>query len=199
MYIIQVFGMILMLLYVLQLRDTLDKVQFISGEVASELRRRCQCSVSAAYITAAQLSCDPQISDDVIFRAILSSTTAVSDTEFISILQEWVTSKTAKVAVGGVSLNIDAMCQVLLQSFSDPVCPSSTSIESTTFGPKVDESSSSTLNIVAPIVGAIAGAVVLILIVIIAIQIFNRRHNKGRRYEFRYNNYVVLWNVSVEL
>ncbi len=189
-------------LCVLQISDTLDKVRFISGEVASELRRRCQCPVSAAYITAAQLSCDPQVSNDVIFRATLSSTTAVSNTDFISILQEWVTSKTAKVAVGAVSLNIDAMCQVLLQSFSDPICLSSSSLESTTPGPKVDESSSSTINIVAPIVGAIAGAVVLILIVIIAIQICNRRHNKGRRYEFRYNNVMIILcsiDVSVKL
>ena len=153
------------------------------------MRQRCQCSISAAYITAAQLSLDPQVSDDVIFRAILSSITAVSDADFISILQEWVTSETAKVAVGGVSLNIDAMCQVPLQSFSDPICPSSTFEESTTSGPKVVESSSSTLNIVAQIVGAIAGGVVLILIVIIAIQIFNRCRNKGRRYEFRYYQY----------
>ena len=143
-----------------------------------------------AYITAAQLSCDPQVSEDVIFRAILSSTAAVSNTDFISILQEWVTSKTAKVAVGGVSLSTDAMCQVLLQSFSDPICPSSTS---TTSGPKVDENSSSTLNIIAPIVGAIGGAVVLILVVIIAIQIFNHCHNKGGRYEFRY---MVFWRQT---
>lgn len=138
-----------------------------------------------AYITAAQLSCDLQVSDDIIYRAILSSTTAVSNTDFISIFQEWVSSKTAKVTVGGVSLNIDAVCQVLLQSFSDPICQSSAPKESTTSGPKVDESSSSTQNIIAPIVGAIAGAVVLILVVIVAIQIFNRHHNKGRRYEFR--------------
>ena len=170
--------------YVLQLGDTLDKVQFITEDVASELRQLCQCSLSSAYITAAQLSCDQQVPDDVIFRAILSSTMDVSNTDFISILQEWVMSETAAVAVGGLRLNIDATCKVPLQSFNDRICPSSASKESTTSGPKVDENSSSVLNIIAPIVGTIAGGVVLILVVIIAIQIFNRCH-KAKKYEFR--------------
>ena len=171
--------------YELQLSDTLDKIQIISEQVASRLNQDCQCSLSAAYVTAAQLSCDPQEERDVIFRARISSTSEVSSTDFIIILQEWIRSGRALVAVEHVQLNVDAMCEVLLQSFSDPICSSSiVTSETPTTVPGVDiEKSSSTLSIVVPIVGAIAGGVVLILVVIIAIQIFNHCQ-RSRKYEF---------------
>ena len=85
----------------------------------------CQCSITAAYVTAPQLSCDPNETGDVIFRARLSRTTNVSITSFNDILQEWVTSGTASVVVEALSFDVDATCEVVIQSFDDPICPAS--------------------------------------------------------------------------
>ena len=169
----------------LQLRNTLGKIQTISEQVASKLSRDCQCSISADYVTDGQLSCDPQVTTDVIFRARLSSTSQVSDADLIVILKEWVTSGGAFVVLEYVQSAVEANCDVLLQSFNDPICPASvvTTDMSTTIGSDVAQTGSSLSGILWPIIGAIAGAVVLILVVIIAIQIFNQCR-KSRKYSF---------------
>lgn len=170
----------------IQLSATLEKIQTISEQISSRLNRDCQCSFSAAYVTAAQLSCDPQENTDVIFRARLSSTSEVSSADFIILLQEWVTSGRAAIAVEHIQLDVDPMCDVLLQSFSDSICSSIIVTSEVPTTPVVDtEKSSSTLSIVGPIVGAIVGGVILILVVIFAIQIFNHHCRRLGQYEFR--------------
>ena len=175
-----------MFVYGLQSENTIKKVQTISETVASKLSEDCQCSISAAYISAAQFLCDPKESKDIIFRAQLSSTSAVSNLDLVIILQEWVASGRASVTMNYIQFNFDVACKVLLQSFSDPICPSSvvTSETPTTVKDVVPQGSSA-VNIVWPIVGAIVGGVVLILVVIIAIQIFNQCR-KSRKYTFGY-------------
>lgn len=171
-----------------QRANTLVKIQTISEKIVSTLRGGCQCSITAAYVTVPQLSCDPKELGDVIFRARVSRTTDISIANLVSILQEWVTSGTASVVVEALSFDVDAACKVVIQSVDDPICSASvvTSEISTAATLRVSEGEPSTSiqNIVWPIVGAIAGGVVLILIVIIGIQIFNQCR-RTRKYEFR--------------
>lgn len=152
------------------------------------LRGGCQCSITAAYVTVPQLLCDPNELGDVIFRARISRTTDVSIANLVNLLQEWVTSGTASVVVEALSFDVDAACKVVIQSVDDPICSTSvvtSEISATvTLGVSEGDSSTSTQNIVWPIVGAIAGGVLLILVVIIAIQIFNQCR-RTRKYEFR--------------
>ena len=168
----------------LQFANTFEKVQSISEQVAKKLDQDCQCSISPAYLTAAQLSCDPKEKSDIIFRARLSSTQIVSDADLINILRAWVTSGKGSATLDFIQYSFDSNCEVLIQTFSDPICPASVvpSETSTTDIAKSKESSS-TVNIIWPIVGAIVGGVVLILVVIIAIQIFNQCR-KSRKYRF---------------
>ena len=173
----------------LQLRNSLEKIQTISEQVASRLSQDCQCSISADYVTNAQLSCDPAVSTDIIFRARLSSTSEVSNIDLIIILREWVRSGAAFIVAENAHLVVDANCEVELLSFNDPVCPvsvvtteiSATEV-STTFGDDVvGTSSESSSSLLWPIIGAIAGGILLILVVLIAIQIFNHC-GRSKRY-----------------
>ena len=168
----------------LQLRNSLEKIQTISEQVASRLNQDCHCSISADYVTDVQLSCDEAVSTDVIFRARLSSTSEVSNMDLIIILREWVKSGAAFIVAENARLVVDANCEVLLLSFNDPVCPVSvvTTEISTTFRDDVaGTSSESPSSLLWPIVGAIAGGVLLILVVLIAIQIFNHC-GRSKRY-----------------
>lgn len=79
--------------------------------------------IDAAYITSAQLSCDPQETKHVIFRARLSRTPDVSNTQFVAILQEWVTSGSASVTLEHIRLDLDASCNVIINSLNDQICP----------------------------------------------------------------------------
>ena len=138
----------------------------------------------------AQFFCDSKATTDVIFRARLSSTSQVSDTDLILILREWVVSGTAFVVVNNAQLHVDANCEVLLQSYTDPICPASgarattdtpTTAKDGVGGTADTNSGTSTSSILWPIVGTVAGGVVIILVVLIAIQICNRR-GKAKKY-----------------
>ena len=150
------------------------------------LRGACQCSISAAYVTAPQLTCDPKETRDVIIRARLSRTTDTDIANLITILRDWVSSGRATVVVGHLTYDVDATCQVVVQSFSDPICPASVVTSetptATTQNVMATPDNISIPNIVGPIVGAIAVGVVLILVVVIAIQIFNH-YRKTKTYE----------------
>ena len=51
----------------LQFENTFVKVDSILEQVAKKLNRDYQCSLSPAYLTAAQLSCDPKEKSNNIF------------------------------------------------------------------------------------------------------------------------------------
>ena len=121
-----------------------------------------------------------------MFRARLSSTSEVGGADLIALLGEWVRSGMAFVVVEFAQSEVDANCEYLLQSFSDPLCPASvvTTDISTTIGSDVAQTGSTLNGIIWPIIGAIVGAVVLILVVIIAIQIYNQCR-KSRKYSFQ--------------
>ena len=151
----------------------------------------------------AQFFCDSKVTTDVIFRARLSSTSQVSDTDLILILREWVVSGTAFVVVDNAQLHVDANCEVLLLSYTDPICPASgarvttdtpTTAKDGVGGTAGTNSGTSTSSILWPIVGTVAGGVVIILVVLIAIQICNRR-GKAKRY----NRYTFSRSLGCDL
>ena len=151
----------------------------------------------------AQFFCDSKATTDVIFRARLSSTSQVSDTDLILILREWVVSGTAFVVVENAQLHVDANCEMLLHSYTDPICPASgarvTTDTPTTakdgVGGTDAKSGTSTSSILWPIVGTVAGGVVIILVVLIAIQICNRC-GKAKRYN-RYT-FSRIWGCDLD-
>ena len=153
-----------------------EKIQSISEQVATIINRECHCQITAAYITSAKLSCDPQETTDVIFRARLSSTPKVSDTNMINFLHNWIMSGIASLTIQHVDLDVDSACDILIDSFSDPVCSKAPPITFTTSGPVVSiASASGESNIIGALVGTILVAIVIIVVVILALHIFKHR------------------------
>lgn len=176
------------MLFFFQLSDTRDKIESTSQQVASKLNRDCQCMLSAAYITAAQLSCDPKATTHVIYRARLSSTPDTSSTDLVRLLQEWVTSGRASVTLEFVQLTLEPSCIVRIESLSDPICPAPTTtseVPGTSTVVAVESTSNLTVYIIATL-AVVAFAMILIVVVICAFMIYQRR------FSGRYNTRSVL-------
>lgn len=158
----------------MQLRDTLEKIQSTSQQIASKLKRDCQCVIESAYITAAQFSCD-QETTHVIYRARISSTPDVSNVDLLGLLQEWVTSGSASVTLDHIHLDVDASCTVIIDSLSDPLCPFSATtpelLNPATVA--VEESSDNLILYVTPAV--VLFAMIVIVVFICAFMIYQRR------------------------
>ena len=77
-----------------------------------------------------------------------------------------------------VDLDVDSGCDVLLNSFSDPLCLPASTVALTTLEVN-DDANSAASSIVGPLEGTISVAVIIIVVVIITLQIFkNRRQLK---------------------
>lgn len=148
--------------YPIQLSETPEKLQMMSQHIALKLNGDCQCMISAAYITAAQLSCDPQETTSVIYRARLSSTPAVSNRALINLLQDWVDSGSASVTLEFIALNLDATCSVAISSLNDPICPAPSTVTEQHTSPTGDTGQSSqTITIIVTVTLAVILAVVV--------------------------------------
>ena len=168
-----------------------SKLQDILKETAATLEPQCQCQVRTTYITDAEVSCPPERSTDVIFRARLNSAPYVSDLELITYLQHWVSSGTATVLVETSRLDVDPMCPTLIQSFNDPLCSAVTEpTEVPTTVEILQPDSTPLIGIVGPIIGALFAGVLLIVIIIIGIQIF-KCFSRSKHYPIRSDTVAV--------
>ena len=161
----------------------MEKIQSTSEQIVSHLKHECQCVLDATYITAAQFSCDPQETSNIIYRARLSSTLDTSNTEFSSILENWVTSGAASVTVEHIQLDIRLSCAVIISTLNDPICPvsSSTEIPNT---PTIDAmKETSTYNLYIYIGAGLGFIVVMFIAVTCAFVIYHRRF--ASRYNVR--------------
>ena len=168
----------------LQLIDTLEKIQSTSQQIALQLRRDCQCTIDTPYITAAQLSCDPLATGHVIYRARLSSTRDADDAALVQLLQDWVTSGTASITLEHIRLGVDASCGVVISSFQDPVCPLPvTTSDSTPTDISVENMSSMTLTVA--LIAAVLAVILIVAIVIIAVFCVWMKSQRKSAYDLR--------------
>lgn len=169
--------------YLSQLNGTVNKVQSVSQQIASKLNQDCRCEITTAYITAAQLSCDPQEVTHVIYRARLSSTPDVNSDNLANVLQQWISGGSASIVVDLVQLNLYPTCTVVIESYSDPVCYIPTL---TTESPDVSDigeimnnntGNNSTTN---ALIAVVITAVILIAVIIMAFVIYQRIISSGK-------------------
>lgn len=159
--------------------DTLGKIQSTSQQIALKIKRDCQCTIDAAYITSGRLACDPQETTHVIYRARLSSTPDVSNTGLISFVQQWISGGSASVTLEHVQLNADASCTVVIDSFDDPICPAPAVISEP---PNLPTANINNLYIIVTL-AVVIFAIVLIAAVVCGIVIYQRKFS--RKYGFR--------------
>ena len=94
----------------------------------------------------------------------------------ISLLLNWITSGTASLTIQHVDLDIDLACDVLIDSFSAPVCSKAPPTTFTTQAVSVASGEISAVsNIIGALVGTILVAIVIILVMICALHIVKHR------------------------
>ena len=91
----------------------------------------------------------------------------------------------AGILLFNIRLDIEPECEVEISSFDDSLCELPTTIVE-----NVEPQSSDVTEIIYPLVGAIAGAVVVIIVVICALHIFRsiRRRSRAHKYDLRLVN-----------
>lgn len=136
----------------------------MTATIVNEITRYCACSLSAVDIFSDTISCDNN--DHVIYRAGLAASMLDAE-ETHTILNEWLT-QTSTLALDGSLLQVDHNCPLVLSSFDDPICSSTTVVS-----PDVDSSSDgSIIPLLAGIIGGIiiGGVLTTILVVILVIM-----------------------------
>ena len=90
----------------------------------------------------------------------------------------------AGILLLNVRVDVEPECEVESSSFDDSFCELPTTIVET-----VVHQSSDVTNIIYPIIGGIAGAVVVINVVICALHIFRTIWKRSHKYELRLANH----------
>ena len=89
----------------------------------------------------------------------------------------------AGILLFNIRLDIEPECEVEISSFDDSLCELPTTIVE-----NVEPQSSDVTDIIYPLVGAIAGAVVVIIVVICALHIFRSIRRRSHKYDLRLVN-----------
>ena len=119
----------------------------------------------------------------MVFRARIASTPNASSAEIINYLKQWVMTGRAGILLFNIRLDIEPECEVEISSFDDSLCKLPTTIVE-----NVEPQSSDVTEIIYPLVGAIAGAVVVIIVVICALHIFCSIRRRSHKYDLRLVN-----------
>jgi len=120
--------------------------------IVNEITEQCACSLSTMDVFGDSISCDN--AGAVIYRGGFGTSTQLDAEEISTILSRWI-AQTSMLTVDGSPLQIDHNCPLILSSFDDPTC-SSTS-------PDVPISPSSEQNIAPLLAGIIGGVIVLVV------------------------------------
>lgn len=72
-------------------------------------------------------ACYPEFPSYVTYRARIEGTSERNSSSLISLIEEWVRGGGASIIVNGVLLTIDPTCSVVISSFGDPECSTSSS------------------------------------------------------------------------
>ena len=142
-----------------QTDETEQKLEDITSAVVEELNELCQCGVSSDNIDEAFFRCFEPSSLYVTYRARLSGTPDSDSHTLVSYLEDWV-SGGPTIPVQSILMTIDSNCLVVIDGFGEGECDKT----------PTSQSSTSTDNTAATIIGFTI--VVAVLLVIIAVLIF---------------------------
>ena len=135
----------------------------MTAAIVNDIIGHCACPLSSVDLFSDTISCDNK--DHVIYRAGLSTSAQLDTEEILTILKEW-TTQTSTLVVDGRSLQIDRSCTLVLSSFDDSTC------DSTSANPPGAGSNSDVIPILAGIIGGIiiGGVLITVLVVILVIK-----------------------------
>lgn len=125
------------------------KIGDIIAAVTSNINQCCQCGLSHENITDGVFRCFSASPQAVTFRAILQGAAKASSSEIATHIKLWI-SNDITIRVQSVLINVDSSCTVTISSFDDKECQLNSKQLSN--------------DIVSPIIGGIASALLLVLI-----------------------------------
>ena len=132
--------------------------------IADSAERECQCGISKSQFSAGAFQCFQDSAKDAVTYRTKLQPIQNSTIKYISL---W-TSSSPFVSVRGVLLQLDGMCSLLVESFSDPECgvmaqqeTTTVSLEATSFTTVQSE-----INELHILIGGAVGFVVMVLVVV---------------------------------
>ena len=141
------------------------KLNDIPHGVVQDINQLCQCGLSAERITESAFQCFENSDQQVTFRARLHGTAQVTSSQLLTYLETFVSQTDSTIAVQGLRLDVDRSCPVVINSFGDPQCTSTTT---------ADNTAAIIGGVVAVIVVMILAVTVIIIITIVAFVIRSR-------------------------
>ena len=102
------------------------KLNDITHGVVQDINELCQCGLSAEHITKGAFQCFENSEQQVTFRARLHGTAQVTSSQLVAYLEIFVSQTDSTIAVQHLRLNVDRSCPVVINTFGDPQCTSTT-------------------------------------------------------------------------
>ena len=104
-----------------------EKMLDITTTILDELNSSCpECGISNKTIDTEQIKCFFDSPSHMTYCARLEGTSQADSLSLISLIEDWVESGGASVAVTGVILRIDSQCSVVISSLSEGECSPTT-------------------------------------------------------------------------
>ena len=146
----------------------------VTAAVVSDIAEHCGCPLSSANVFDDIISCDN--TGHVIYRAEVTTSTQLDIEEIRSVLDEWFT-QTSSLTVDGNVLQVDRSCPLILTSFDDPICRTTTS----------PDSSNSNQNVV-PLLAGIIGGIIFGAVIVTILAVVLMVKCRGKTDQIRYAN-----------
>ena len=133
----------------------MEKVSDIMSEVLDAINGLCSCGLVADRLTESLLYCFPSSEQTVTFRAEIHGTIIMTASQLTMLMEKWI-GNDPSINVLSVALNVDGMCDVIINSRSDgeQCAPPSSPLSS--------------ISIIA-IAGGVIGGVILVIIIVACI------------------------------
>ena len=166
--------------------STEQKLMDIKEEIIKQVSMCSSCQFTTSNIISDTFSCrgsQGEFEDTVVYRAniTLQVPTSITDADdIVTYISQWVEDE-SPVVVKGNTLDLDADCPTILDSFASDDCVIvEESSNQTNPSPSSSSSSSSPFDII--IGAAVAAVVVIVLIIVIIIIVVYRRRKSTYRY-----------------
>lgn len=147
----------------------------MTATIVNEISRHCNCSLSTVDTFSTNILCSD--SGDVVYRGGLGASTQLSIEVIQTVLKEWI-AQTSMLIVNGSQLQVDHDCPLVLSSFDDPIC------DSTSADTPVPQDSSDN-SIIPILVGVICGVIIGAVLITSAIVILVAKC-RGKTDQIRY-------------
>ena len=157
--------------------ETAVKTSDITNEFSHGVDELCQCGFNTSFISRPFIRCFENSPNHVTYRAVLSSSEAISALMIFSFIDRW-NKETPNIIVQSAGLRINSTCPVIIANPISPECPEDLTNRTLIITINTDNTP---LLSVGAVIGIVIGslaliAVTLLLAVILLVALRYRRY-----------------------